>query len=111
MTTSAASSTTLRRLMKEYQTEQKQEQEQQEQHSLSLSSSSSSPQIRKQAARDENILSLRPKDAELKDLLHWAATIKGPQGGCYEGEEDILISKAKLSIKKPVLTMSLDYKF
>lgn len=83
--TTAVSSTTLRRLMKEYQTEQKQEQEQQR-ASSSTTTSSPSPLPRKQATRDENILILRPKDAELKDLLHWTATVKGPLGGCYEGE-------------------------
>jgi ubiquitin-protein ligase len=75
-----ASSTTLRRLMKEYQTEQKQQEQQRE------SSSSASASNRKQAARDENIISLKPRDPELKDLLHWTATIRGPPEGFYEGE-------------------------
>lgn len=87
---SMASSATLRRLMKEHQSEQKQRQLQDEQQRAS-SSSSSSPTTpatlpRTQAARDENILSLRPKDSELKDLLHWTATIRGPPTGCYDGE-------------------------
>jgi ubiquitin-protein ligase len=59
--------------MKEYQTEQQEQ-------------SQSSSGRKQQAARDENILSLAPKDAELQDLLEWTATVKGPLGGYYEGE-------------------------
>lgn len=71
-----ASATTLRRLMKEYQTEQKIQDQQ--------SSSSSSSKV-SAASRDENILYLAPKDTEGRQLLEWQATIRGPPGGSYEG--------------------------
>jgi ubiquitin-protein ligase len=61
--------------MKEYQSEQKQQQD-----------ASSSASNRTQAARDENIINLKPRDPELKDLLHWIGTIQGPPNGSYEGE-------------------------
>jgi ubiquitin-protein ligase len=82
-----ASQTTLRRLMKEYQSEQKQQQQlQEEQQKASSSSTPATTLSRTQAARDENILSLKPRDSELKDLLHWTAIIRGPLDGCYDGD-------------------------
>ncbi|PWN89967.1 putative ubiquitin-conjugating enzyme E2 [Acaromyces ingoldii] len=66
-----APAATLRRLMKEYQTEQQQ----------AASSSSGS----KASTRDENVLRLAPRDADAGDLLQWDATLRGPVGGAYEG--------------------------
>jgi ubiquitin-protein ligase len=83
--TSTAPTTTIRRLMKEYQNEQQQQRQ--------VSSSSSS--FRKQAARDENIMSLLPKQEESLDLLEWSAIIKGPVGGFYEGEKGPRFSMAR----------------
>ncbi|PWN35300.1 ubiquitin-conjugating enzyme [Meira miltonrushii] len=77
-----ASATTLRRLMKEYQTEQKI----QDQQSASSGSGSGNAKATSAAAsRDENILYLAPKDTEGTQLLEWQATIRGPPGGSYEG--------------------------
>lgn len=76
---SAVSPATLRRLMKEVQNEQQ-------------VPATSNP-ARKQAARDENIVRLAPKDSELHDLLEWTAIIQGPEGGYYEGESDSVRAK------------------
>ncbi|UZJ51789.1 hypothetical protein CBS101457_001109 [Exobasidium rhododendri] len=72
---STASTSTLRRLMKEYQNEQEQQQQE----------SSSSSSLKRHAARDENVVDLRPKDTESLNLLEWRAVIRGPVGGFYEG--------------------------
>lgn len=76
---------TLKRLMKEYQNEQKIYQDQQ-----SLSSTSNHKKPNQVASRDENVLFLTPKDVEGRQLLQWQATIRGPKGGSYEGEFHIL---------------------
>lgn len=79
-----ASATTLRRLMKEYQTEQK-IQHQQSASSGSGSGNKNATSSAVAASRDENILYLAPKDTEGTQLLEWQASIRGPPGGSYEG--------------------------
>jgi ubiquitin-protein ligase len=66
-----ASAATLRRLMKEFQAEQKQ-----------VQAKSGG------AGRDENVLQLAPRDTEGAQLLEWTAAIRGPPGGAYEGGFD-----------------------
>lgn len=75
-----APAATLRRLMKEYQTEQQQ----------AASSSSGS----KASTRDENVVRLAPRDADAGDLLQWDATLRGPVGGAYEGGCPLLLPRS-----------------
>lgn len=73
-----ASAATLRRLMKEYQTERRESQ-------AASAGSAKASSVGGTAARDENVLHLAPYDVEGAQLLEWKATIRGPPGGCYEG--------------------------
>ncbi|KAE8220217.1 hypothetical protein CF319_g6222 [Tilletia indica] len=70
---SSPSPSTLRRLMKEWETIQTEIPS----HSSSTRTSSASAPV--------DLLELRPWDADGEDLFEWFAVMRGPVGGAYEG--------------------------
>ncbi|CEH15443.1 sirt3 protein [Ceraceosorus bombacis] len=77
MTTSVASSSTIKRLLKEYSTIRSEQ--------AKLEASGSEWQGEQGIGKNCCLLELRPWDSEEEDLFEWTATILGPEGGCYEG--------------------------
>ncbi|CAD6892695.1 unnamed protein product [Tilletia controversa] len=78
---SAPTASTLRRLMKEWETIQSEIPS----PSPASSATEASQQGRKSASAPLDLLELRPWDADGEDLFEWFAVMRGPQGGAYEG--------------------------
>ncbi|PWN41872.1 putative ubiquitin-conjugating enzyme E2 [Ceraceosorus guamensis] len=77
MTTSVSSSSTIKRLLKEYSIIRSEQ--------AKLEASGSEWQREEGIGKNSCLLELRPWDSEEEDLFEWTATILGPEGGCYEG--------------------------